>query len=45
MRYRIEAIITDDKRDEGDMALFVEGVLEGQFKGHVEDCSVYAILL
>ncbi|QGJ87786.1 hypothetical protein SEA_BIANCATRI92_61 [Mycobacterium phage BiancaTri92] len=44
MRYRIEAVINDD-RDEGDMALFVEGVLEGQFKNRVEDCSVYAVML
>ncbi|AHJ86517.1 hypothetical protein ST20ES_64 [Mycobacterium phage 20ES] len=44
MRYRVEAII-EDPRDEGDMALFVEGVLEGQFKNRVEDCSVYAVLL
>ncbi|QCG76912.1 hypothetical protein SEA_XIANYUE_59 [Mycobacterium phage XianYue] len=45
MRFRVEAIIEDNERDEGDMALFIEGVLEGQFKGRVEDCSVYAILL
>ncbi|ACE79985.1 hypothetical protein Pukovnik_59 [Mycobacterium phage Pukovnik] len=44
MRYRIEAIINDD-RDEGDMGLFVEGVLEGQWNGRVEDCSVYAVML
>ncbi|QJD50266.1 hypothetical protein SEA_IWOKEUPLIKEDIS_63 [Mycobacterium phage Iwokeuplikedis] len=44
MRYRIEAIINDD-RDEGDMGLFIEGVLEGQFNGRVEDCSVYAVML
>ncbi|AIK67777.1 hypothetical protein AVV38_gp42 [Mycobacterium phage Piro94] len=44
MRYRVEAIINDD-RDEGDMGLYIEGVLEGQFKGRVEDCSVYAVML
>ncbi|QFP95541.1 hypothetical protein SEA_GAUGELDP_58 [Mycobacterium phage GaugeLDP] len=44
MRYRIEAFIEDD-RDEGDMGLYVEGVLEGQFKGKVEGLSVYAVML
>ncbi|AZS08261.1 hypothetical protein PBI_IRONMAN_60 [Mycobacterium phage IronMan] len=44
MRYRIEAVIEDD-RDEGDMGLFVEGVLEGQFNGKLKDLSVYAVML
>ncbi|AOT24978.1 hypothetical protein PBI_KALPINE_59 [Mycobacterium phage Kalpine] len=44
MRYRVEAVIEDD-RDEGDMALFIEGILEGQFKNRVESCSAYAVLL
>ncbi|ASR86512.1 hypothetical protein SEA_CHANGELING_60 [Mycobacterium phage Changeling] len=43
MRYRVEAII-EDSRDEGDMALFIEGVLEGHFKGRVE-ASVYPVML
>ncbi|QDH47875.1 hypothetical protein KIY80_gp58 [Mycobacterium phage Benvolio] len=43
MRYRVEANI-EDPRDEGDFALFIEGVLEGQFKNRVE-FSVYPVLL
>lgn len=40
MHYRIEALIESD-RDEGNLALFAEGVLEGSFR--VKDLAVYAV--
>ena len=42
--YRVEALIASD-RDEDAMGMFVEGVLEGQFNGHLKDLSVYAVML
>ncbi len=41
MRYRIEAIVDSD-RDEDNVALYAEGVLQGHFD--VEDLHVYPIM-
>ncbi|AOT25416.1 hypothetical protein KIP29_gp40 [Mycobacterium phage BabyRay] len=42
MYYRIDAIIKSD-RDEDEMGMFIEGLLEGQFKSNVKDLSVYEV--
>ena len=40
MHYRIEALVESD-RDEGNLALYAEGVLEGHFD--VRDLSVFEV--
>ncbi|AQT28459.1 hypothetical protein KIP30_gp36 [Mycobacterium phage Pistachio] len=42
MYYRIDAIIKSD-RDEEELGMFIEGILEGHFKSNVKDLSVFEI--